>query len=105
MPCRSRLDVGSVVFEGFGSIHNRARTRNERARVHGRTRAGEQAMIGFKKDLLHDFDAAITREWLETNGIGGFACSTVIGINTRRYHALLTAALPPPAGRVVLLSK
>src|SRR5215470_19437914 len=62
-------------------------------------------MIVFNKEMLQDLNAATTREWLETNGLGGFACSTVIGLNTRRYHALLTAALHPPAGRVVLLSK
>ena len=62
-------------------------------------------MINFTKEILHNFDDATSREWLETNGIGGFACSTVIGLNTRRYHALLTAAMRPPAGRVVLLSK
>jgi len=45
------------------------------------------------------------REWLETNGIGGFSSSTVIGLNTRRYHGLLTAATKPPVGRFVLLSK
>src|SRR5262245_60601007 len=62
-------------------------------------------MIRLCSDILRDFDAATSREWLETNGIGGFACSTIIGLNTRRYHALLTAALNPPAGRMVLLSK
>ena len=45
------------------------------------------------------------REWLETNGLGGYAMSTVSGENTRRYHGLLVAALKPPAGRAVLLSK
>jgi predicted glycogen debranching enzyme len=45
------------------------------------------------------------REWLETNGIGGYASSTVCGINTRRYHGLLVAATKPPVGRVVMLSK
>ncbi|HSE18789.1 MAG TPA: amylo-alpha-1,6-glucosidase [Pyrinomonadaceae bacterium] len=44
-------------------------------------------------------------EWLETNGIGGFSSSTVTGLNTRRYHGLLTAATKPPVGRIVLLSK
>lgn len=44
-------------------------------------------------------------EWLETNGLGGYASSTVSGIHTRRYHGLLVAALNPPAGRMVLLSK
>src|SRR2546426_6252058 len=62
-------------------------------------------MIHFTTDALHNFEAATSREWLETNGIGGFACSTIIGVNTRRYHALLTAAMHPPAGRIVLLSK
>src|SRR5688572_28578421 len=66
---------------------------------------GAGIMISFKKDVLHNLNAAIGREWLETNGIGGFASSTAIGLNTRRYHALLTAATRPPAGRVVLLSK
>ena len=45
------------------------------------------------------------REWLETNGIGGFASSTVAGLNTRRYHGLLVAATKPPVGRMVLVSK
>ncbi len=44
-------------------------------------------------------------EWLETNGLGGYASSTVSGVHTRRYHGLLTAALQPPVGRYVLLSK
>jgi predicted glycogen debranching enzyme len=50
-------------------------------------------------------EALLTREWLETNGIGGFASGTVSGAHTRRYHGLLTAALHPPVGRTVLLSK
>lgn len=45
------------------------------------------------------------REWLETNGLGGWASSTVSGAHTRRYHGLLVAATRPPLGRVVLLSK
>jgi predicted glycogen debranching enzyme len=62
-------------------------------------------MIAVERDTLLDFDAATGLEWLETNGLGGFASSTVIGLNTRRYHGLLIAATRPPAGRVVLLSK
>ena len=62
-------------------------------------------MIEFTSDILNDFSAATAREWLETNGIGGFSSSTVIGLNTRRYHGLLTAATRPPVGRLVLLSK
>jgi predicted glycogen debranching enzyme len=45
------------------------------------------------------------REWLETNGLGGYAMSTVTGENKRRYHGLLVAATKPPVGRAVLLSK
>jgi len=62
-------------------------------------------MISFDKDVCGSPDAGTEREWLETNGIGGYASSTVPGINTRRYHGLLTAALHPPVGRYVLLSK
>src|SRR5262249_2666863 len=40
-------------------------------------------------------------EWLEADGLGGFASGTVCGIRTRRYHAILLAATSPPAGRVV----
>ncbi len=43
--------------------------------------------------------------WLLTNGIGGFAASTISGINTRRYHGLLVASLRPPVDRRLLLSK
>src|SRR5207253_2880540 len=42
-------------------------------------------------------------EWLLTNGLGGFASSTVVGCNTRRYHGLLCAATTPPVGRVMTL--
>jgi predicted glycogen debranching enzyme len=52
-----------------------------------------------------NIDRGLQLEWLETNGLGGFASSTVIGANTRRYHGLLTAATKPPVGRYVLLSK
>src|SRR5471032_2682294 len=43
-------------------------------------------------------------EWLEADGLGGFASGTVSGIRTRRYHALLLTALTPPSGRVVLVN-
>lgn len=62
-------------------------------------------MIELDQESWRDFNLATSREWLETNGLGGFASSTVIGLNTRRYHGLLTAATKPPVGRIVLLSK
>jgi predicted glycogen debranching enzyme len=45
-----------------------------------------------------------TREWLETDSLGGFASGTVSGVRTRRYHALLLVATRPPAGRVALVN-
>ncbi len=62
-------------------------------------------MIVFTDTICGSLAGAMSREWLETNGIGGFASSTIIGMNTRRYHGLLVAANVPPVGRVVLLSK
>ena len=62
-------------------------------------------MIRFERETWRDLEAALRREWLETNGLGGFASSTIVGLNTRRYHGLLVAATKPPGGRLVLLSK
>jgi predicted glycogen debranching enzyme len=52
-----------------------------------------------------DWDRLASLEWLVTNGLGGYASGTLGGILTRRYHALLVAALPAPLGRVVLVSR
>jgi predicted glycogen debranching enzyme len=62
-------------------------------------------VITFGPDVCASFDAAAQREWLETNGLGGYASSTLAAANTRRYHGLLVAAVHPPVGRFVLLSK
>ena len=56
-----------------------------------------------KEDL--DIENGLTKEWLITNGLGGFASSTIIGANTRKYHGLLIAPLTPPARRHLILSK
>ena len=55
-------------------------------------------------ETCHDLDAALSREWLVTNGLGGYASSTIAGVNTRRYHALLVASLNLPVQRIVLLA-
>ncbi|HEX6881673.1 MAG TPA: amylo-alpha-1,6-glucosidase [Terriglobales bacterium] len=55
--------------------------------------------------MCKNLDEATSREWLETNGIGGFASATVSGIHTRRYHGLLVAATKPPVGRMLMVSK
>ena len=60
-------------------------------------------MIQFDQETCTNLDVALHREFLETNGLGGFASSTIVGLNTRRYHGLLVAATKPPAGREVLL--
>jgi predicted glycogen debranching enzyme len=65
----------------------------------------QRPILEFGRDVLSHADESLEREWLETNGIGGFASSTIWGANTRRYHGLLVAATKPPVGRMVLLSK
>jgi predicted glycogen debranching enzyme len=62
-------------------------------------------VIRYGPEICQNLGEASKREWLETNGIGGFASSTIAGLNTRRYHGLLTAAFSPPCDRKVLLSK
>lgn len=52
-----------------------------------------------------NLEEGLTKEWLITNGIGGFSSSTVIGANTRKYHGLLIAPITPPARRYLILSK
>jgi predicted glycogen debranching enzyme len=61
-------------------------------------------MIDFDAGICADLSALMKKEWLETNGLGGYASSTIACLNTRRYHALLVAAQANSAG-VVLLSK
>jgi predicted glycogen debranching enzyme len=62
-------------------------------------------MIKVGPEVLADLEAATSREWVLADGLGGYASSTVIGLNTRRYHGLLVAATHPPVGRMVLLSR
>ena len=62
-------------------------------------------MIQFGREICGHLAVAERREWLVTNGIGGFAMGTVPGLLTRRYHGLLIAALRPPLGRTLLLTK
>jgi len=62
-------------------------------------------MIAFGPDVLHDFERASGLEWLETNGLGGWASSSITFANTRRYHGMLVAALPGRTERTVLVAK
>ncbi len=60
--------------------------------------------VQFGREVCGNLEAAVSREWLVTNGLGGFASGTVAGAMTRRYHGLLIAALQPPVGRTQLVS-
>jgi predicted glycogen debranching enzyme len=61
--------------------------------------------IHLSKNVLSNFDTAIQTEWIITNGLGGYSSSTVLGVNTRKYHGILVAAFNPPTDRRVLLTK
>ncbi len=62
-------------------------------------------LFDFGREICGNLTVAESREWLVTNGIGGFASGTIAGLLTRRYHGLLVAALQPPLGRTLLLAK
>ena len=64
-----------------------------------------QPCVSFGREICGDLAIAETREWLVTNRLGGFASGTVSGNLTRRFHGLLIAALHPPLGRTLLVSK
>jgi hypothetical protein len=59
--------------------------------------------IPFHRDKAPERESLLTREWLVTNGLGGYASGT--GVLTRRYHGLLIAALRAPFGRTVMLNR
>ncbi len=60
-------------------------------------------MLG--RDVCGHWNDAVDREWLVTNGLGGFGCGTITGANTRRYHGLLMASFRPPVERTLLVAK
>src|SRR5712692_1948094 len=67
--------------------------------------SGFPSVVDFGRDICGDLAVAESREWLVTNGIGGYAFGTIAGHETRSYHGLLIAALKPPLGRTLLLAK
>ncbi|NCS87516.1 MAG: glycogen debranching protein [Ignavibacteria bacterium] len=62
-------------------------------------------MITINQKEISDFSKSSKLEWIETNGVGGYASSTIIGLNSRRYHGLLVSANNPPVEREVIVSK
>jgi predicted glycogen debranching enzyme len=61
--------------------------------------------LTFDAAVLSDPNHLLSREWLVTNGLGGYAAGTLAGVLTRRYHGVLIAALPAPLGRLVMVSQ
>src|SRR5689334_21145108 len=68
-------------------------------------RQDETPTIKIGRDICGNYESATGREWLVTNGIGGYASGTISGVLTRRYHGLLVAARKPPLDRRLLLVK
>ncbi|BDI31273.1 glycogen debranching protein [Capsulimonas corticalis] len=62
-------------------------------------------MTWITRESLQNWEESSRREWLVTNGIGGYGSASIAGANTRRYHGLLVPAFEPPLGRAVLFSK
>ena len=62
-------------------------------------------MLDFGREVTGTLETAERREWLCTNGLGGYASGTIAGSLTRRYHGLLVAALAPPVGRTLVVAK
>ncbi|MBK9710320.1 MAG: glycogen debranching enzyme family protein [Kouleothrix sp.] len=63
----------------------------------------DRPLVAFGREVCGDLEAGLRREWLVTNGLGGYASGSLAGPNTRRYHGLLVAALAPPVERTVLV--
>jgi glycogen debranching enzyme len=70
-----------------------------------RLSAEQVALLTFGRDICGSWESASRYEWLATNGLGGFACGTVSGANTRRYHGFLMASLRPPVERTLMVAK
>src|SRR5579864_2386699 len=86
----------------------RSRVTGRRARRRTNVKADvrrSKPRLVLDQKICSDLSLSRSREWLETNSIGGYASSTITGLNTRRYHGVLVAATKPPVGRMVLLSK
>jgi predicted glycogen debranching enzyme len=74
-------------------------------RSSAKTSVTQNAEVELSREICGVLDVAEQREWLVTNGIGGFASGTASGNLTRRYHGLLVAAMQPPVGRMQLVAK
>jgi predicted glycogen debranching enzyme len=100
---RSPRGAGSTVVEEVTEKKERV-PRKASAGSRDRHMTANGTRVKFGREVCGNLDAAEAREWLVTNGIGGFASGTIAGCMTRRYHGLLIAALQPPVGRTHLVA-
>ena len=70
-----------------------------------RSECYRSAALILGRAVCGQWESAVEREWLSTNGIGGYASGTIAGANTRRYHAFLMASFDPPVERTLLVAK
>ena len=88
-------------WSASGPPASRSRSRSTRS---DSSAPPDRRPMDFGREVTGRLPAAESREWLCTNGLGGFASGTVAGVATRRYHGLLVAALTPPGGRTVMVT-
>jgi predicted glycogen debranching enzyme len=95
------LTIRSIERDGLGGAKP-LRTRLDPAALNA---AFNPIQISLSTQQCSDLNRASKMEWLLTNGVGGYAMSTIVGLNTRRHHGLLVAAPRSPAHRLVVLSR
>ena len=98
--------MSSTSVEATARAQTASAGAREESRQHGsgRSRISEVVRrISWDRSGDHE-EQLLTREWLITNGLGGYASGTVSGVTTRRYHGLLIAALDAPLGRTLMLA-
>ena len=65
----------------------------------------QEPTLRFSRDELGDTDSLLSKEWLVTNGLGGYASGTLLGVATRRYHGMFVPDLPSPWGRTIIIPR
>src|SRR5438552_4026149 len=64
-----------------------------------------QPILSFGRHVLNQIEFGITKEWIETNGLGSYAMGSVVGINTRRYHSLFSVVSDSTSKRMVMVNR
>src|SRR5918996_557567 len=71
----------------------------------GSTIQGGELTLSFSREELCDSESMLSKEWLVTNGLGGYGSGTLLGVATRRYHGLFVPDLPSPWGRTIIIPR